>query len=135
MFQLHPQLEKDSLPVCSLGLSRVLLANDARWPWIILVPERPGLVEITDLDDPDYARLMKEIRGATTAMQDLFAAHKMNVAALGNMVPQLHLHVIARTREDAAWPRPIWGVGEAVPYDAAAVTARIAQIRDRLEGL
>ncbi|WP_339630452.1 HIT domain-containing protein [uncultured Sneathiella sp.] len=96
MFDLHPRLASDTLNVCSLPLSRVLLMNDARYPWIILVPERPDLVEMHDLNDDDYALLSGEIREASKRMATLFGAHKMNVAALGNMVPQLHVHVIAR---------------------------------------
>ena len=118
-----------------MPLSRVLLMNDARYPWIILVPARPGLVELHDLTDDDYAVLSGEIRNASARMATLFRAHKMNVAALGNMVPQLHVHVIARQPEDAAWPAPVWGKGDAVPYEAAQAEERLRQIRDALDGL
>ena len=135
MFDLHPRLASDTFDVCALPLSRVLLMNDARYPWIILVPARPGLVELHDLTDDDYAVLSGEIRNASARMATLFRAHKMNVAALGNMVPQLHVHVIARQPEDAAWPAPVWGKGDAVPYEAAQAEERLRQIRDALDGL
>lgn len=135
MFDLHPRLASDTFDVCALRLSRVLLMNDARYPWIILVPTRPGLVELHDLGDDDYAVLSGEIRNASARMATLFGGHKMNVAALGNMVPQLHVHVIARQPVDAAWPAPVWGKGDAVPYEAAAAAARLAQIRKALDGL
>ncbi|WP_340149399.1 HIT domain-containing protein [uncultured Sneathiella sp.] len=135
MFDLDPRLASDTFDVCALPLSRVLLMNDARYPWIILVPARPGLVELHDLTDDDYAVLSGEIRNASARMATLFRAHKMNVAALGNMVPQLHVHVIARQPEDAAWPAPVWGKGDAVPYEAAQAEERLRQIRDALDGL
>ncbi|WP_339714855.1 HIT family protein [uncultured Sneathiella sp.] len=135
MFDLHPRLASDTLNVCSLPLSRVLLMNDARYPWIILVPERPDLVEMHDLNDDDYALLSGEIREASKRMATLFGAHKMNVAALGNMVPQLHVHVIARQPDDAAWPAPVWGQGDAVPYKQDAAEERLRLIQEALTGL
>ena len=135
MFQLHPQLAKDSLPVMDLPLSKVILMNDARFPWIILVPERPDLVDLHDMTHDDYNTLTQEIRGASRAMAALFSADKMNVATLGNMVPQLHIHIIARYRSDAAWPGPVWGKGTAEPYEESAAEARISDIRKALEGL
>ena len=128
MFDLHPQLLKDSFPILTLPLSRLLLLNDARYPWVILVPARPDIVEITDLADADYRTLMQEIRDVSAVMQRLFKADKMNVAALGNMVPQLHVHVIARYRGDAAWPGPTFGAGAACPYMPDAADARIREI-------
>lgn len=135
MFELHPRLASDTLSVCSLRLSQVLLMNDARYPWIILVPARPELVELHDLDADDYRLLSGEIREASQRMAALFKAHKMNVAALGNMVPQLHVHVIARQPDDAAWPAPVWGKGDAVAYEEGAAMARVSQIREALTGL
>ncbi|MZR32030.1 HIT domain-containing protein [Sneathiella litorea] len=135
MFQLHSQLAKDTFPVLTLPLSRVLLMNDARFPWIILVPEKPGLVDLHDLKHAEYNTLTREIRAASKAMAQLFSADKMNVATLGNMVPQLHIHVIARYRSDAAWPAPVWGKGEAVPYEKGVAEARITDIRKMLESL
>ncbi|MDF2367271.1 HIT domain-containing protein [Sneathiella sp.] len=135
MFQLHPQLAKDSFPILNLPLSTVILMNDARFPWIILVPERPNLVDLHDLKHDDYNALTREIRGASKAMAALFTADKMNVATLGNMVPQLHIHIIARYRNDAAWPAPVWGKGVAEPYETTAAEARINDIRVALQGL
>lgn len=135
MFELHPRLASDTLNVCSLRLSQVLLMNDARYPWIILVPARPELVELHDLDADDYRLLNGEIREVSQRVAALFKAHKMNVAALGNMVPQLHVHLIARQPDDAAWPAPVWGNGDAVAYEEDAATARVNQIREALAGL
>ncbi len=135
MFQLHPQLAEDTFLIMTLPLSKVLLMNDSRFPWIILVPEKPDLVDLHDLKHDDYNTLTREIRGASKAMAALFKADKMNVATLGNMVPQLHIHIIARYRNDAAWPAPIWGKGKAEPYEASAAEARIRDIRAALESL
>ncbi|WP_373085402.1 HIT domain-containing protein [Sneathiella sp.] len=130
MFQLHPQLAKDSFDILPLTLSRVLLINDARYPWIVLVPARPNLVELHDLDEADYQILMTEIRQASTLIADIFDAHKVNVAALGNMVPQLHIHVIARSPNDHAWPAPVWGKGDAVAYGDGDFQQTVGLIRD-----
>lgn len=135
MFQLHSQLAKDTALITNLSLSRVLLMNDARFPWIILVPERAGLVDLHDLKHDDYNTLTREIRGASKAMAAIFTADKMNVATLGNMVPQLHVHIIARYRRDAAWPAPVWGKGVAEPYEAETEEARIEDIRKALASL
>ncbi|MGY9005638.1 MAG: HIT domain-containing protein, partial [Alphaproteobacteria bacterium] len=110
------------------GLSRALLMNDRRFPWIILVPERGGVREIHDLSIEDRAILMEEITLISTTLDGLFKPDKMNVGALGNIVPQLHIHVIARTSKDAAWPGPVWGFGKAEPYDAQA----LSDIKNRL---
>tara|TARA_R110002094_G_scaffold135086_2_gene127025 strand:+ start:340 stop:747 length:408 start_codon:yes stop_codon:yes gene_type:complete len=130
MFQLHPQLSKDTYPLRAMPLCRLLLMNDARYPWIILVPEKPDLVEITDLGEEDYLSLMKEVRRATKVMKQLFQVDKMNVAMLGNMVPQLHVHIIGRYKDDPAWPGPVWGVGDAVPYEPGDADAHIRGIRN-----
>ena len=108
-FQLHAQLAADTLEVGKLAVSRVLLMNDARYPWLVLVPERENLVELLDLRPGDYASVCEEIRRACQALRDCFAPDKLNVAALGNVVPQLHIHVIARHAGDTAWPSPVWG--------------------------
>jgi diadenosine tetraphosphate (Ap4A) HIT family hydrolase len=128
-FVLDPRLDADTIPIGRLGLSRVLLMNDARYPWLILVPERPDLVEIIDLPPTDQAVLMEEIAAASAALKALYGPDKLNVGALGNRVRQLHVHVLARFESDAAWPGPVWGVGQAQPYPPhmAGVTAdRIA---------
>ena len=128
-FELHPGLAADTMEIGRLGLSRVLLMNDARFPWLVLVPEREGMVDLVDLAPSDHHRLTDEIRHACEALRALFRPDKLNVAALGNVVPQLHVHVVARYRGDAAWPRPIWTVGTAVPYPPDEETARLQQLR------
>ena len=118
-FTLDPRLERDTLALGDLPLSRVLLMNDANYPWLILVPRRPNLVELIDLDDSGQATLMIEIARAARALKDITACDKLNVAALGNTVRQLHVHVIARRKDDPAGARPVWGAVPARPYTAA----------------
>ncbi|MEL6059786.1 MULTISPECIES: HIT domain-containing protein [unclassified Methylobacterium] len=115
-FALDPRLAADTVEVGDLALCRVLLMDDARFPWLILVPRRPDLTEITDLPEPDSAALWQEIRIATGVMQALAKPDKVNVAALGNIVTQLHVHVVGRFRSDPAWPGPVWGFGTRTPY-------------------
>lgn len=131
-FELHPQLLADTFEVGRMTLSRVLLMNDARYPWLMLVPQRHGLVELTDLRAADYHTLMDEVRRACQGLQELLQPDKINVAALGNIVAQLHVHVIARRRDDAAWPRPVWGGPPAPPYSAEAAVKRINDLRAAL---
>lgn len=114
-FTLHPQLLKDCFTLGDLELCRVLLMNNRLFPWVILVPRRPSLCEITDLTQKDSLKLMEEMVFVSRAMQTITHAQKMNIAALGNVVPQLHVHIIARFEKDAAWPRPVWGHGSE-PY-------------------
>ena len=115
-FSLHPQLEQDTTLIGDLPLSRVLLMNDANYPWLILVPRLPAITEIIDLEANAQIQLTGEIAKAAEALKALTACDKLNVAALGNMVAQLHVHVIARRRTDAAWPKPVWGVVPATAY-------------------
>ncbi len=115
-FQIHPQLVTDSHPVCELALCSVRLIDDRRWPWLILVPRRPYTSELVDLSEKEQLALLAEVNRTCRTLQRLYRTDKLNVAALGNVVPQLHVHVIARHRDDDAWPRPVWGVGTAVPY-------------------
>lgn len=109
-WSLHPQLDRDTVSLGDLPLARVLVNNDANYPWLILVPRRPDLVEMIDLDDAAQAQLMAEVARVAHALRDVTSCHKLNIAALGNAVPQLHVHVIARFRHDAAWPNPVWNV-------------------------
>lgn len=132
MFSLNERLQADTCPVTDLGLCRVLLMNNRLWPWLILVPMRAGAVEIHRLDDADQATLMREIALASRVVERLFAPDKMNVGALGNMVPQLHVHVIGRTRGDPAWPGPVWGAGHAEPYEPAEASALAQRLADAL---
>lgn len=115
-FSLDPRILADTIPVGDLELCSVLLMNDARYPWLLLVPRRAGVSEIVDLSDADAEALMREMRVATRAMLAVARPDKVNVAALGNVVSQLHVHVIGRFRSDPAWPGPVWGVGERKPY-------------------
>src|SRR5215470_13159384 len=107
-FTLDPQLARDTLPVGDMPLCRVLLIDDANYPWLLLVPRRPDTVEILDLEYIEQMQLMSEVTAAAGVMKDMTRCDKINVAALGNVVPQMHVHVIARSRGDAAWPKPVW---------------------------
>ena len=132
MFILDPRLEADSIAVTDLPLSAVRLMRDATYPWLLLVPRRPDLAEIIDLDRADQHRLMDEIAFASEALKALTRCDKLNVAALGNQVRQLHVHVIARFEGDLAWPGPIWGKAPPRPYDPAAEREFVARLRDAL---
>ncbi len=135
MFELDGRLAADTFVLGSTSLSRVLLMNDARFPWLILVPERADVSEPFDLSEADQEQLWQESMRLGGAMKAHFAADKINVAALGNQVAQLHVHHIARFHVDAAWPGPVWGVGRAVPYEAAAVQALMHELRSVLREL
>lgn len=132
-FELHPQLLADTHFVRDLELSRVLLMDDARYAWLILVPRRAGMRDWIDLPHAEQHRLLDEVELASRALRATARADKLNVAALGNLVPQLHVHVVARHAGDAAWPKPVWGVGERVPYPADQLAARTAALLARLE--
>lgn len=130
-FTLDPQLKKDTLFIKDLELSALLLMNDSRFPWFILVPRRPDLKEIFQLQTQDQQMLWQEINSISKQALHFFKADKMNIAALGNIVPQLHIHVIARHKTDAAWPKPVWGMGQATPYPDS-VNDIIAQMKEVL---
>lgn len=126
---LHPTLARDTVEIARLPLCRVLLMKDKRFPWLILVPEREAAREIHELSPEDRARLIEEIALAGETLQRFFQPDKLNVGALGNIVPQLHIHVVARFANDAAWPGPVWGSGAAVPYtdeELEAIRGRLA---------
>ncbi|SFL07308.1 HIT domain-containing protein [Methylorubrum salsuginis] len=130
-FSLDPRLLADTHHVGDLALCSVLLMDDARFPWLILVPRRTAASELTDLDEADAAALTGEIRLTVKVIQALAQPDKVNVAALGNVVAQLHVHVIARFRSDPAWPNPVWGHGERKPYPPharAQILERAAQL-------
>ena len=129
---LDPVLERDTVPLGDLPLCRVLLNRDANYPWLLLVPRRPGAVETTDLDTAGQAQLMVEIAQASRALKALTGCDKINMAAIGNVVSQLHVHIIARTHQDAAWPKPVWNAVPPRDYDAAARDALIGALRQRL---
>ena len=119
-FDLHPQLQADTFHLEDWALSRVLLMNDCRFPWLVLVPMRPRLRELHDLGPADRALLTEEITRASRALSSAFSPDKINVGALGNIVEQLHIHIIARWQSDPAWPGPVWGKGKAEHYAPAA---------------
>ncbi|ROL72969.1 HIT family protein [Pseudomonas protegens] len=128
MFTLDSRLHQDTLPIGDFPLCRLLLSNDANYPWFILVPRREDISELFQLDVTDQQQLWQETTALAEVLKDSFDADKMNVATLGNVVSQLHMHVIVRKRDDAAWPAPVWGKHPAEPYNAQQVAA----IRDRL---
>ena len=115
-WELDPQLARDTAAVGDLPFSRVLVSRDASYPWLILVPRRPGAVELIDLPDSDQAQVMREIAQVGRVLKAVTACDKLNIAAIGNVVAQMHIHIVARRRGDAAWPKPIWGVGAARAY-------------------
>ncbi|MGJ4890991.1 HIT domain-containing protein [Bradyrhizobium sp. HKCCYLRH3099] len=131
-WSLHPQLAKDTINIGDLPLSRVLVIKDANYPWLLLVPRREGAVEIIDLDEVAQAQLMTEITRVSRAVKEITKCDKLNIAALGNMVPQLHVHIIARRTSDVAWPRPVWGVAPPVPHDPQEVESFIGAIRRKI---
>lgn len=132
---LHAQLAADTFPVGDFPRSRLLLMNDAQYPWCILVPRIAGAKELHRLDDADQLQVLRESVALSRAMEAAFQPHKLNVAALGNVVPQLHLHHIARYKGDAAWPAPVWGKHPAVPYAAEEFALRLERLRALLPGL
>src|SRR5215470_745153 len=131
-FELDPRLDNDSLFLMDWPLCRVLRMNDRAYPWLILVPRRSGKREIIDLATADQQALLGEIGHACRAIRKAFNPTKLNVAALGNVVPQLHVHVIGRFPEDPAWPRPIWGVQPPQPFDSDEAEVEVIQWRERL---
>lgn len=133
-FALHPRLEADTWFVTDLPLCRVLLMNDARYPWLIAVPRVPGLVELDELTPAEFRAFGEESRQILAALRQVCQPHKLNVAALGNQVEQLHVHHIARYREDAAWPAPVWGAHPPQAYAARERDSRLTALRAALCG-
>lgn len=128
-FRIDPWLEAQSAPIGELPLCAVLLRDDSRFPWLVLVPRQPGLVEITDLSPPDRIRLIEEIARSSDVLKAATKCQKLNTAALGIIVHQLHIHVIARFADDAAGTEPVWCVGERVPYEAAARDEVVSKLK------
>ncbi|TNI69400.1 HIT domain-containing protein [Aeromonas media] len=135
MFELHPRLQADTQILGDLPLCRVLLAKDSQYPWLILVPRIAGLREIHHLPPEQQQQLMQESCAVATLMEEALGPDKINVAALGNLVPQLHLHHVARFSTDAAWPGPIWGAHPAIPYQAQDLRQQADNWRARLATL
>jgi diadenosine tetraphosphate (Ap4A) HIT family hydrolase len=132
-FVLDDRLDADTIELATLPLCQVRLMNDRRFPWVILVPARPDASEIIDLDAADRARLIEEVALISTIMRELFRPTKLNVGALGNVVAQLHLHVVARFAGDAAWPGPVWGT-QPERYRHDEIDRTLAPLRYRLAG-
>jgi len=131
-WSLHPQLAKDTVPLGDLALSRVLLVADANYPWLILVPRLPALVELIDLEENAQVQLLSEVAAAARALKNITECEKLNIAALGNQVPQFHVHIIGRRHSDAAWPKPVWGAAAPTAYDPAVCDGFINALRRAL---
>ncbi len=129
MFRLDERLQSDTILIGRLPLCQVLLMNDSRYPWVILVPARNDVFEVYHLSHDDQMQLAKESSWVLEKMADHFSAKSMNVAALGNVVAQLHVHHIARYTEDPAWPGPVWGHSPAVPYDSDTLEKRVHDLK------
>ena len=127
-FELHPDLKRDGIVIGQFPLSLVLLINDSAYPWFVLVPKRAGIKDAIDLEHADYQQLSEESRLFSVALKQIFSAEKLNIAALGNMTPQLHVHHIVRSSSDPAWPNPIWGFQPLTAYTSDEVDA----IREKL---
>ena len=131
-YVLDPNIERDSVPLMWLGLCELRLMDDSRWPWLLLVPQRPGAVEIHDMTPLDQAMLSFEMTTVSQALKQVTGCGKINIAALGNVVPQLHVHVVARNEGDHGWPGPVWGSGPRLPYQREDLHRLVATIRAAL---
>jgi diadenosine tetraphosphate (Ap4A) HIT family hydrolase len=131
-WRLDAQIARDTAAVGDLALCCVRAMNDATYPWLVLVPRRAGATEIIDLEEADRAQLMTEIAAAATALRDITRCDKLNVGAIGNLVPQLHIHVVARRRGDPAWPKPVWGAAPPVAYEPTTLDAFVEAVREVL---
>ena len=131
-WSLHPQLACDTVPVGDLPLARVLMANDANYPWLILVPRLPALIELIDLEENAQVQLLREIATTARVLKTITACDKLNIAALGNQVPQLHVHIVARRRSDAAWPKPVWGATAPIAYQDGERRTFLDSLRQQL---
>jgi diadenosine tetraphosphate (Ap4A) HIT family hydrolase len=131
-FQLHPRLEQDCFTVGQLALSQLLMMNDCQYPWFILVPRRADITEIYRLAEADRQMLLAESCLLAEKLEEIYRPDKLNVATIGNLVPQLHMHHVARYRSDKAWPAPIWGKLPAQPYDRQQADLQIARLREAL---
>lgn len=132
MFILHPQLSQDTYTVGFMPLSQILMSRDANYPWFILVPQRANVAEIHHLTAKDRQQFLKESVLLSEAMEELFKPDKLNVAALGNMVSQLHVHHVARYKTDPAWPKPVWGAVAPTEYEEQLLQQRLQLIEQRL---
>ncbi len=131
-WKLHSQLKIDTIHVGDLPLSQVLIIKDSNYPWLLLVPRRVDVSDITDLNEVEQGQLMTEINRVSVAVKAITKPDKLNIAALGNLVPQLHIHIIGRRTSDAAWPRPIWGAVDPIGYDPVEMNAFKTALRERI---
>ncbi len=131
-FELHPRLQQDCFSVGHFALSQILMMNDSQYPWYILVPQRSEIREIYQLEPNDRQQLMSESCLLAETLAEIYHADKMNIAAIGNLVPQLHVHHVVRYSTDLAWPGPIWGKFPPVPYDEQAAKAEITRLQMHL---
>lgn len=129
-FEIDSQLKQTSYPLLSLSVCDLRLVDDQRWPWVLIIPRVAHAVELIDLTPDLRSEVWLEIDHVARVMRDQFSPHKLNIAALGNQVRQLHIHCIARFPDDDAWPNPVWGVGESVPYDSEALNTRLNSMKD-----
>ncbi len=134
-FELDPRLEADTLPLADLPLCRALLMNDARYPWVVLVPRVASVSEVFELSQEEQAQLWQEATQLGAAMKEGFQGDKLNIATLGNVVSQLHIHLVVRYTDDASWPAPVWGNGAPTPYELAQQGERREQLLAHIEGL
>lgn len=132
-FKLDPQLEKDTVLISDWHLCQVRLMNDSRYPWVILIPKVDSVSEIHELAEEQQQLLLGESIRLSKALDQLFSPHKLNVAALGNIVRQLHVHHIVRFENDASFPKPVWGIGDAVPYDEASLNETVSGLQIALD--
>jgi len=137
-FQLHPRLQQDSIAIGAFSLSELRMINDSQYPWFILIPKKANISEVYQLSDSEQQLLQQESSILSKGLAQLFKADKMNIAAIGNIVPQLHIHHIVRYKDDIAWPAPVWGKFDAVPYTPEQIKKMksqiTAQFKDNLSG-
>ena len=131
-FQLHPRLKQDCISIGRFDLCQLLMMNDSHYPWFILVPEKADIQEIYQLTKPEQHTLLEESSYLAENLAALYQADKMNIAAIGNLVPQLHIHHIVRYRSDKAWPDPVWGKFAAIPYTQQQIADTITHIKEQL---
>jgi diadenosine tetraphosphate (Ap4A) HIT family hydrolase len=131
-FQLHPRLKQDCVVVGRFELCQLLMMNDCQYPWFILVPQKAGITELYQLAKPDRQLLIEESCYLGENLAELYLGDKMNIAAIGNLVPQLHVHHIVRYRNDKAWPAPVWGKFDAVPYSEQQMIESLLLVKERL---
>ncbi len=131
-FELDGRIARDSDLIATLDLCQLRIQNDSRWPWLVMVPQRADMTEIFELSEADQALLSAEVNHVAAVLKEITGATKINVGALGNIVRQLHVHVIARFEGDANWPGPIWGYGSAEPYDGEKRQALMNRLMEKL---